>query len=298
MPDFPIVDSHVHLYDPAALPYRWLRGDPVLDRRRTLREFDAAHAGPPPVVIERLVFVEVAVDAGHHLDEAAQAQAWADADPRIGGIVAHAPVERGDAVEADLARMAGLTRLRGVRRLIQGEVDPGICLAPGFVAGVRAVGRAGLSFDLCVKHWGLVFAAELARRCPETSFVLDHVGKPGIAHGLRQPWWSQLRAIAALPNVACKLSGLVTEADAQWTAAQVVPYLAHAVDCFGFARLMYGSDWPVSERTHRVADWIALIEQATAGCSADETHALFRGTATRLYRLDDVQTTTLAPTAR
>lgn len=294
MPQFPVIDSHVHLYDPAALPYGWLRGDPVLDRRSTLREFDAAHAGPPGVAVERMVFVEVAVDRGRHHDEAAQVQAWADADPRIAAIVAHAPVERGIAVEEDLLRLGRLRCLRGVRRLIQGEVDPGVCLAPGFVAGVRAVGRAGLSFDLCVKHWGLVFAAELARRCPGTSFVLDHVGKPGIAHGLREPWWSQLREIATLPNVACKLSGLITEADAAWTPAQVMPYVAHAIDCFGFDRLMYGSDWPVAERTHRVADWIALIERATAGCSADEARSLFRDTATRVYRLDASGATTLA----
>ncbi len=254
----------------------------MLDRRSTLAEFDAACAG---VAVERLVFVEVAVDPGHHLTEAARVQAWADADPRIAAIVAHAPVERGEAVVEDLARLGRLRRLRGVRRLIQGEVDPGICLAPGFVAGVRAVGRAGLSFDLCVKHWGLVFAAELARRCPETMFVLDHIGKPGIAHGLREPWWSELRAIAALPNVTCKLSGVLTEADPGWTVAQVMPYLAHAIDCFGFDRLMYGSDWPVAHRTHRIPDWVALVERAVAGCGAAELEALFRGTATRVYRL-------------
>ena len=252
MPSFPVIDSHVHLYDPAVLPYSWLRGDPVLDRRRTLAEFDAACG---PVAVERLVFVEVAVDPGRHHQEAAQAQAWADADPRVAAIVAHAPVERGAAVSEELARLGRLRCLRGVRRLIQGEVDPGICLAPGFIAGVRAVGRARLSFDLCVKHWGLVFAAELARRCPDTMFVLDHIGKPGIAHGLREPWWSQLRAIAALPNVACKLSGVITEADhGNWTPDQVMPYVAHAIDCFGFDQLMYGSDWPVAELTHRIPD--------------------------------------------
>ena len=215
--------------------------------------------------------------------------------------MAHAPVERGEAVEEDLAVLGRSRLLRGVRRLIQGEVDPGMCLAPGFVAGVRAGGGAGLSFDLCVKHWGLVFAAELARRCPETMFVLDHLGKPGIAHGLREPWWSELRALAALPNVACKLSGALTEAGPGWTEAQVTPYVAHAVECFGFDRLMYGSDWPVSEQTHRVPDWVALVERAVSGCSAAEWEALFGGTAARVYRLDapaDGAGTTSARNAR
>ena len=291
MPAFPIIDSHVHLYDPAALPYGWLSGDKVLDRRRMLAEFDAACG---PVAVEGLVFVEVAVDRGYHHQEAALVQTWADADPRIAAMVAHAPVERGAAVEEELAVLSRHRSLRGIRRLIQGEVDPGICLTPDFIAGVQAVGRAGLTFDLCVKHWGLVFAAELARRCPGTSFVLDHIGKPGIAHGLREPWWSELRAIAALPNVVCKLSGVVTEADHAgwtpgwtpgWTEDQLIPYVAHAIDCFGFGRLMYGSDWPVAELTHRIPHWVALLDQVTHGCSREELHALFRGTAARIYRL-------------
>ena len=112
-----------------------------------------------------------------------------------------------------------------------------------------------------------------------------------------------MREIAALPNVVCKLSGVVTEAYADWTPAQLMPYLAHAIECFGFDRLMYGSDWPVSERTHRIADWVNLIEQAIAGCGEHETRALFRDTAARFYRIDlpgadPTGATTLSPTIR
>ena len=282
MPDFPIVDSHVHLFDPHRLPYGWLRGLPI-ERRALLAEFDAARG---PVAVAGLVFVEAAVDPGHHLAEAAFAQSLADAGPRVTAIVAHAPVERGDAVEADLAALAQNPALRGIRRLIQGEVDPGICLAPDFLAGVRRAGRAGLSFDICIKHWGLVFAIELARRCPEVQFVLDHIGKPGIAHGLTEPWRGQMRDLAALPNVACKLSGVVTEADhAAWTPERIEPYVAHAIDCFGFDRVMYGSDWPVSELTHRYPDWVAMLDRFTAGCTAGELAALYCNTARRVYRL-------------
>jgi L-fuconolactonase len=282
MPDFPIVDSHVHLFDPARLPYPWMRGLPF-ERRMEAAEFDAACA---PVQVAQIVFVEVAVAAGRHLDEAAYVQGLAQADPRVAGIVAHAPVERGAAVEADLAALAANPALRGIRRLIQGEVDPGICLHPDFLAGVRAVGRAGLPFDICIKHWGMVFAIELARRCPEVTFVLDHIGKPGIAHGLREPWWSQTRTLAALPNVVCKLSGVITEADhAAWTAEAIAPYVTHAIECFGFDRVMYGSDWPVSSLTHSYADWVALLDRCTAGCSRDEVWELYCGTASRVYRL-------------
>ncbi len=292
MPDFPIIDSHVHLYDPQRLPYGWMRGLPI-ERRTLLPEFAAASAG---VDVAGLVFVEVAVDAGRQHEEAAFAQRLADADQRLLALVAHAPVERGEAVEEDLAELARHSALRGIRRLIQGEVDPGICLDPGFLAGVRAVGRRGLTFDVCVKHWGLVFAVELARRCPEVSFVLDHIGKPGIAHGLREPWWSQLRDLAACPNVVCKLSGVATEADhARWSADQLEPYVAHAIECFGFDRLMYGSDWPVSTLTHGYADWVAMLDRFTAGCSRAELTALYRGTASRAYRLTGLAADQPAP---
>ncbi len=135
-----------------------------------------------------------------------------------------------------------------------------------------------------------MFAIELARRCPEVSFVLDHIGKPGIAHGLREPWRSQMSALAELPNVACKLSGVVTEADhAAWTPADIEPYVAHAIECFGFDRVMYGSDWPVSDLTHAYPDWVALLDGFTAGCGEDELRALYGGTARRIYRLAGVK---------
>lgn len=78
--------------------------------------------------------------------------------------------------------------------------------------------------------------------------MLDHIGKPDIKNGLRQPWWGQIKELAALPNVVCKVSGVTTEADhAGWAATQVKPYVAHAIGSFGFDRVMYGSDWTVSE---------------------------------------------------
>ena len=277
-----LIDSHVHLYDPALLHYSWLRGDPVLDQPSLPERFDTARGH---VAVEAMVFVEVAADAGQHVAEAAMVQQLADADPRIAAIVAHAPVERGAAVEDDLTRLLELRSLRGIRRLIQGETDPGTCLEPGFVEGVRRVGRHGLSFDLCIKHWALPFATELARRCPGTAFVLDHIGKPGMAHGLREPWWAGLRDIATLPNVTCKLSGVITEAGPGWAEDGIGPYVAHALECFGCDRMMFGSDWPVSERTHTYADWVGVVDRALVGCGESERRAVFCETARRVYRL-------------
>ncbi len=281
--DFPIIDSHVHLYDPTVHSYPWLRGIATLDQPSLMARFDAERGG---VDVEALVFVEVAVARGQHLDEAARVQGIAVTDRRIGAIVAHAPVDRGAAVEDDLVLLLRNPALRGIRRLIQGEVDPGICLAPAFVDGVRAVGRHGLLFEICVKHWAMTFALELVRRCPDVTFVLDHIGKPGIALGLRDPWWGQMREMAALPNVICKLSGVITEADhAAWREATVAPYVSHTLECFGTDRTMFGSDWPVSELTHRYADWVAIVDRALSGVAEGGRRAVFRDTAARVYRL-------------
>lgn len=283
MPDVPIIDSHVHLYDPTRLRHSWLDSVPAINRPHLPADFDAARGA---VAVEKLVFVEVAVDAGLHVREAEFIQTLADADPRIAAIVAHAPVEKGDAVEEDLAALARLPALRGIRRLIQGEPDPEMCLAPGFLDGVRRVGRHGLSFDICVKHWQLGCAVEMVRRCPDVQFVLDHIGKPAIRHGLREPWWGDIARLADLPNVAVKLSGVITEATpGAWTEAELTPYLTHVIDRFGFDRVMYGSDWSVSSLTHRYPEWVAILDRHMAGASAPEREALFRGTAARIYRL-------------
>ncbi len=286
MPERPIVDAHVHLYDPALLPYGWMRGDPVLDRPHGLAEYDRATGA---VAVERLVFVEVAVDPGHHLEEARRIQALADRDPRIGAIVAHAPVERGAAVEADLDALAALPALRGIRRLLQDEPDPAFCLTGDFVEGVRRVGRRGLVFELCLKagRGQLAAAVELVRRCPDTRFVLDHLGKPPVAAGLLDPWRREITELARSPNVVCKISGLITEADpARWTRADLRPYLDHALACFGPERVMFGSDWPVSAKTHLYTTWVAILDEVLAGWPAPARERFWRGTAREVYRLD------------
>lgn len=283
MPEFPIIDSHVHLYDTGRLSYGWLASVPKIDGPHLLADFDAARAG---VAVDGIVFAEVAVDPGQHLAEAAWVQGLADGDARLQGMVAHLPVERGEAIADDLAALREHRILRGVRRLIQTEADPGFCLAPGFIAGVRVVGRAGLPFDICVKHFALPYAVQLARRCPDVQFVLDHIGKPDIRHAMREPWQAQMRELASLPNVAVKISGVITEADhAGWTPEQVKPYVAHAIETFGFDRAMYGSDWSVSELTHRYPTWVEILDDVVAGASLDERTKLYRGTASRVYRL-------------
>ncbi|MBI2718070.1 MAG: amidohydrolase family protein [Rhizobiales bacterium] len=283
MPNFPIVDTHVHLYDVTRLSYAWLSNVPKINHSHLLADLDAERG---PVVIDKMVFAEVAVDPGRHLEEAAFVQEMADRDPRLAGMIAHLPLEKGKAVEADIPKLQKFRTLRGIRRLIETERNPAFCLEAPFLEALRLLPKHNLSFDICIKHWAMAYAIELVKRCPEVSFVLDHIGKPDIKNGLREPWWSQIAELARLPNVVAKLSGVVTEADhTKWTPDQVKPYVAHVIDCFGFDRVMYGSDWSVSRLTHRYPQWVAILDEVVAGTSDAERRKLYRDTAIRVYRL-------------
>jgi L-fuconolactonase len=284
VPDFPIVDTHVHLYDPAAISYPWMAGVPALNSRHGSEEYTAAIG---PVAVEKLVFVEVDAGPGAHLAEARLVEKLAQADKRVAAIVASMPLEQGASTEPDIVTFAGMPLARGVRRLIQGHVsEPGWCLRQAFVEGVKLVAKHGLGFEICIYHPQMKDAIELVRRCPEVSFVLDHIGKPGIEAGLTEPWKTEMRTLASLPNIVCKLSGVVTEADhAAWTYEQVAPYMAHAIGCFGFDRVMFGGDWPVLNLASRYPDWVAVVDRVTAGVARGDLRKLYRDNAIRQYRL-------------
>ena len=284
MPDFPLVDAHVHLYDPDAIDYPWMRDVPALNRPHGSVDYTAAIGG---VAVDRLVFVEVDAASGRHLDEAVWVEAAARTDDRIGAIVASMPLERGAAAEPDIAAFARMPLARAVRRLIEGHVgEPGWCLKPDFVAGVKLLAKYDLGFEICIYHPQMADAIELVRRCPEVNFMLDHIGKPAIKDGLREPWWSQMREMARLPNVVCKVSGVVNQADHKsWTYDQVAPYAAHAIDLFGFDRVAFGGDWPVMELAGRYPDWVAVVDRITAGTAETDLRKLYRDTAIAYYRL-------------
>jgi L-fuconolactonase len=283
MPNFPIVDSHVHLYDVERFRYRWLEGVPQLKRTHLLGHFDAARG---PIAVDKIVFAEVAVDPGFHIEEAAFIQELADKDHRLNGSVAHAPLERGPEVEKDLVALKKYPSVKGIRRLIEVERNPAFCLDPAFIGALKLLPKYGLSFDICVKHWALVYAIELVKRCPEVNFILDHIGKPDIKNNLREPWWGQIRELAQLPNVVCKVSGVITEADHRnWHKDQVKPYVAHVIECFGFDRVLYGSDWTVSDLTHAYPVWVEILDEVVAGVAVADVRKLYRDNAIRTYRL-------------
>jgi L-fuconolactonase len=285
LPDFPIVDAHVHIYDPNAIRFDWMKHAPKLNSPHLPADYTRLTDG---VEIDTMVFVEVDAAPGEHLREVDWVLSQARNEPRLRGIVASMPLSSGSKVESDLRRYAAMPLARGVRQLIQSHLDaPGWCLRDDFVSGVQLLPKFGLTFDLCLLHPQLHDVIELCRRSPDVTFVVDHIGKPGIKAGLMEPWRKELATIAKLPNVWCKISGVATEADHQnWTEAQLVPYIEHAIASFGYSRVMFGGDWPVSELATAYKRWVDLIDTITAKASAPEKRKLFRDNAITFYRLE------------
>jgi L-fuconolactonase len=284
MIDFPIIDSHIHLLDQKRFGYSWAAGAPKLKRDWTPDDLQGC---AKPYTIEGFVFVEVDVDMPQYLDEAVWVQALAERDNRLKGAVACLPLERGKAIEPEIARLASLPVMRGVRRLIQNQPDPDYVLRPDFLEALKLLPRYNLAFDICIFHHQLPNTLEMVRRCPEVFFVLDHIAKPGIKAGLLDPWRQRIREMAALPNVVCKLSGVTTEADhAAWTREQLRPYIEQVVACFGVDRIMYGGDWPVSELAGSYVQWVETLDWATSGMTKSEKRKLFRDNAIKAYRLN------------
>lgn len=284
MPDFPIVDAHVHLWDPTHFRMPWLDGDATLGHPYQLAEYDEHTQG---VDVAVMVYLEVDVEPAYKLLEARWAVERANEDPRLQAIVASAPIEYGELARAYLDALVAIDpRIKGVRRLLQGEADPTFCLRPDFIRGTQLLADYDLSFDICVYHHQLPGVIELVRQCPGTAFILDHIGKPNIKGQVLDPWREHIQQLAAFPNVVCKVSGLVTEADPQhWSLDDLAPYVAHVLAAFGEERVIFGGDWPVVTLAARYTRWVEALDSLTAHLSPQARNKLWAENARRFYRL-------------
>jgi L-fuconolactonase len=283
MPHFPLVDTHLHIWNLDRIDYPWLANVPSLNRNHLIEDYVRACG---PVAVSKMVFLQCECSPAQYEDELAWVTEVAAIDPRIRGIVPWAPLEKGPAVENELARLARNSRVKGIRRIIQFEPDPEFCLRPDFVRGVQLLPKHGLTFDLCINHTQLPNTLTLVRQCPEVRFIMDHIAKPDIKSGLLDPWREAMRALADLPNVWCKMSGLVTEADHQhWKPADLQPYIDHVIECFSFDRVMFGGDWPVSTQATDYPRWVDTLDAALKGSSPDELHRLYVRNAETFYRV-------------
>ncbi|MFE7645897.1 amidohydrolase family protein [Streptomyces phaeoluteigriseus] len=277
------VDAHHHVWDLSVRDQDWITGDELRPLRR---DFTLADLAPEARAagVDRTVLVQTVTVA----EETPEFLALAAGHGLVAGVVGWTDLTRPDVGDelARLRELPGGRYLKGVRHQVQGEADPEWLLRPDVRRGLAAVAAAGLVYDLIVLPRQLPACARAAAGHPGLTFVLDHLGKPPVASGAREPWGAALRTLAALPNTVAKLSGLVTEADpATWTPADLRPYAETALDAFGPRRLMFGSDWPVCTLAAGYGRVLETARQLTGHLSADESGQVFEGTATRVYGL-------------
>ncbi len=273
------IDAHQHFWRYNPVEYGWM--GPGLESLR--RDYLPKDLLP---LMQAIGFEgTVLVQARQTLGETAWMLDLADEHPFIRGVVGWVDL-CSPQVEEQLAQFAAHPRLVGVRHLLESEADDGYAMRPAFLRGVRTLGQFGLVYDIVIRHWQMPEALWLVEQLPEQRFVLDHIGKPAIAKRRVEPWATQLRALAAHPNVACKLSGLVTEADRRrWQPADLQPYLDVVLDAFGPQRTMIGSDWPVCTLAGDYVRVMRVVLEYVGVHAPAEQEAILGGNAVRIYRL-------------
>jgi L-fuconolactonase len=274
------IDAHQHFwrYDP--VEYEWIDDSMAMLRR----DFVPADAAREMAVVG--FDACVAVQARQTLEETRWLLALADAHPFIAGVIGWVDLQADDA-RAQLQRFASNPRLVGVRHVVQSEPDDRFLLRPAFCRGIALLEEFELAYDILISERHLPVAVEFVSRFERQPFVLDHLGKPDILGGTVSAWEKDLRRLAACPNVWCKLSGLVTEADwKRWTTAQLRPYLDVAFDCFGARRLMIGSDWPVCTVAADYARTLDVVIGSLSGRPREEQDAVLGGNAQRFWKLN------------
>ncbi|MFE9680018.1 amidohydrolase family protein [Streptomyces sp. NPDC006285] len=282
------VDAHHHVWDLSLRDQDWISGPELAPLRRNFTIEDLAPQARAAGVT-RTVLVQTVTVA----EETPEFLTLAEESDLIGGVVGWTDLTRPDVADelARLCELPGGRYLKGIRHQVQGEPDPAWLSRPDVRRGLGAVAAAGLVYDLLVRPHQLPACVRAAAALPGLTFVLDHLGKPPIASGQLEPWASDVRALAALPNTACKLSGMVTETDlrqrrsAQERRREMLPYADTVLDAFGPGRLMFGSDWPVCTLATTYGGVSLMADALVPHLSGDERAQVFEGTAERVYRL-------------
>lgn len=275
------IDSHLHVWDLDVRDQPWTSDLPPLQRSFALSDVQPALAANH---FDRTVIVQTVTVP----DETPELLSLAVVEPIVAGVVGWVDLTARDVPTrlAALSAQPGGESLVGIRHLVQDEPDPRWLCRADVRRGLAAVAEAGLVYDLVVRPVQLPAVVETVAALPELRFVLDHAGKPDIADGALEPWGEHLAELSIEPNVAVKLSGLVTEADHDaWTASQLRPYADVLIEQFGPERIMFGSDWPVCLLASSYDLWVSTATALTAALTEAERAEIFGGTAARWYGL-------------
>ena len=281
MIDFPIIDTHLHLWDLDQLSYPWLSDVPMLNRSFLIEDYKLACGD---LQVEKMIFMQCECDPLQYRQEVEWVTEQALKDHRIQGIISWAPLEKGEGVRPEIEELKSNLLIKGIRRIIQFEPDLEFCLRPDFIKGVNMLPRFGLTFDICISQVHNTNVIKFLKACPEVPMILDHIGKPDIKNNRLDPWRSEIREIAKFPNVYFKLSSLATEADHQnWTVGELRPYVNHIIECFGIERTVFGSDWPVVTQAASIPTLIQTILELLKGCTREEMKKVFYHNASQFY---------------
>jgi L-fuconolactonase len=274
-----IVDSHHHFWDLARFDYGWMSGAPSILRRNYLPadiEPELERSG-----VSRTVLVQATQETG----EADFLLDLAEANGFVAGVVAWVDLTAAH-LGATLDRLMRRDKLVGVRHLVHDEPDEAWLAREDVVLGLKELERRGLAYDLLLRPQHLKYVPALADRVPDLRMVVDHIAKPPMAQGVMEPWATDIAAVAGVPGIYCKVSGLVTEADhVGWTVDDLRPYVAHVVEQFGLDRLMWGSDWPVCRLAASYDRVLSSALEAAGRMTESDRQKLLGANATEFYAL-------------
>jgi len=278
-----MIDAHIHLWDTRKLDYAWLEQVPILNRDFLIEDYNAASGDQG---IEAMVFVQAECRPEQHLEELKWVQSIADNEPRLKAIIPWAPLEDGKGVASELADIARDPRVKGVRRIIEFEDDIDFCIQPGFIRGVQLLAENGLHCELTIGPRNFPNVSTLVKACPDTRFILDHIGCPNIANGELQPWKDLLKSFADSGPHYCKFSNLVCNADLEnWTLEDLKPFADTVFETFGEDRIIWGSDWPHALRASAYDRWVETARVLTSGFSEEAQQKIYHDNAAKFYRI-------------
>ncbi len=271
-------DTHVHLFDLNNLTYGWLDRAPEINRSFDLSDFRIA---TKKAQVRKILFMESGADAGRGVKEARMVQQLAQRNHKVKGIIAKLDLAKGKEVSGELDKLLELDLLRGVRSGFPKEADR----LPTFSDGLKLLQKHQLTFDLLLSPERMEAAARLAERFPSLHFILDHFGNPDIQNDRMSEWRMGIRKLARVPNVICKMSGIITRIGKGWSVEAIKPYVLFAIEQFGIDRLVYGGDWPVVLRAGSYLSWAEAFEDLTRDLTILERRKIYHENADRIYRL-------------
>jgi L-fuconolactonase len=276
-----VIDAHQHFWQLSQpFNYAWLNAPENTPIRR---DYLPEHLEPHlrAVGVDRSVFVQTQ----HNLQENRWALGLAQRHPFIAGVVGWVDLAS-ERCEAQLLEFRDQPKFVGVRHITQDEPQDDFLVRVDILRGLRVLQKHAVPFDLLLHVRHLRHVPALVRQVPALPLVIDHLAKPCIKQRRTDDWLPHFKAAAAFPNVCCKLSGMITEADWQrWTAADLKPYVQAALECFGPQRCLFGSDWPVCELAGSYEQVHGALLEALGSVSAAERALIFGENARRFYRL-------------